>query len=611
MALKTPERYLDEIRARDLRIFYRGRRFENPVDDPVAAPAARCVAETYAAALEPGTGMAAASPLVGEPVNVSNLLWTSRDHLIARVKWERLIGRRTGRGALRSPGLDAINALAVVTHACDRARGTEYHGRLMAFVERIQRDDLAVSGAMTDVRGDRSRRPAAQADPDLFLRVVDRDAKGVVLRGAKAHQTSAIHCHEHVVLPMTCGPGEDAWAIACAVPSDAPGVTHIYARQPSDSRRAEDASATRDRRGDRRELELEEGDRIDHAAGYVDGDVHVRPGGAAGVPGEADLVALRDGATFRDRDLAQVKIRRRDAAAVRDHDHVAGEEAVAYQHDGAGVDRLDLGTLACKQVEAEVLAAVAVIERAPLAKHRRDLAQRPPEHTSELWLAPGPGDRMEDRGVVRIDPIAVGLRRIGELVLDHDIGLWKRVFANLHRLPQRDAVDLDRDRNGFGVERDRKHRLITRLGGKELQRAAVRGAPGRCFAAGNRHEDRITWVDDRRADREGGVSRRRGSTSQRDAEDRTHNNRSSSHPAVYSHCAQAQVCAEHLARRVGRQALRSARLILGLDQRLQTVRVVLQCNTWCVVTTTEAPPGIPARTHRHAVEIQRVQVPSR
>jgi len=144
MALKTPERYLDEIRARNVRIFHRGQRFDNPVDHPIAAPAARCVAETYAAALEPDTAMAAPSPLIGEPVNVSNLLWHSREDLIARVKWERLIGRRTGRGALRSPGLDAINALAVVTHACDAAHGTGYHPRLLAFVERIQREDLAV-----------------------------------------------------------------------------------------------------------------------------------------------------------------------------------------------------------------------------------------------------------------------------------------------------------------------------------------------------------------------------------------------------------------------------------------------------------------------------------
>jgi 4-hydroxybutyryl-CoA dehydratase/vinylacetyl-CoA-Delta-isomerase len=243
MALKSPERYLDEIRARKLRIFYRGEPMANPVDHPVAEPAARCVADVYAAALDPDTApmMTRDSPLIGEPVNVSNMLWRSRQDLLDRVDWERMIGRRTGRGALRSPGLDAINALAAITHDCDRARGTDYHRRLLAFVERIQRDDLAVSGAMTDVRGDRSRRPGEQADPDLFLRVVRKDDGGVVLRGAKAHQTSAVHCHEHVVLPMTCGDGEEAYAIACAVPSDAAGITHIYARQPSDSRRGQEA----------------------------------------------------------------------------------------------------------------------------------------------------------------------------------------------------------------------------------------------------------------------------------------------------------------------------------------------------------------------------------
>lgn len=243
MALKSPEEYLDEIRRRAVRVFYRGEALANPVDHPVVLPAARAVADVYAAALDPTTRdvMTAHSELIDEPVNVSNILWRSRDDLLARMKWERLIGRRTGRGALRSPGLDAINALAVVTHQCDRDTGSDYHARLLAFVERAQREDLAVSGAMTDVRGDRSRRPGDQADPDMFLRVVDRDDRGVVLRGAKAHQTSAIHCHEHVVMPMTCGEGEEGFAIACAVASDTPGITHIHARQPSDSRRREEA----------------------------------------------------------------------------------------------------------------------------------------------------------------------------------------------------------------------------------------------------------------------------------------------------------------------------------------------------------------------------------
>ncbi len=241
MALSTAETYLEQIRGRKLRVFYRGEPMDSVVDHPVAWPAANCVAEVYRAALDPDSAplMVRQSPLIDEPVNASNILWRSREDLIRRVKWERLIGRKTGRGALRSPGLDAINSLAIITRECDSARGTSYHSRLLSFVRRMQKDDLAVSGAMTDVRGDRSRRPSDQADPDLFLRVVKKNQEGVFLRGAKAHQTSAVHCHEHVVLPMTCGPEEGEYAVACAVPSDADGITHIYARQPSDSRRLE------------------------------------------------------------------------------------------------------------------------------------------------------------------------------------------------------------------------------------------------------------------------------------------------------------------------------------------------------------------------------------
>ena len=243
MALLSADAYLDSIRARSLDVYYRGERMDSIVDHPIAGPAAQSVAEVYRAASDPEVAplIVTESERVGEQINASNLLWRNRDDLVARVKWERLIARGTGRGALRSPGLDAINALAIVTHACDRQRGTTYHERLLAFVEKMQREDLAVSGAMTDVRGDRSRRPSEQADPDLFVRVVKKTEEGVYLRGAKAHQTSAIHCHYHMVLPMTCRPGEEAYAIACAVPSDASGITHIYARQPSDSRRAEKA----------------------------------------------------------------------------------------------------------------------------------------------------------------------------------------------------------------------------------------------------------------------------------------------------------------------------------------------------------------------------------
>jgi 4-hydroxybutyryl-CoA dehydratase/vinylacetyl-CoA-Delta-isomerase len=132
-----------------------------------------------------------------------------------------------------------MNALAIVTRHADRAHGTSYRQRFDAFQREVHENDWAVSGAMTDPRGDRSKRPSEQADPDLYLRVVERRPDGVVLRGAKAHQTSAVHCHWHLVLPLACDAGEADWAVAAAVPSNARGLYHIYSRQPGDDRRHE------------------------------------------------------------------------------------------------------------------------------------------------------------------------------------------------------------------------------------------------------------------------------------------------------------------------------------------------------------------------------------
>jgi 4-hydroxybutyryl-CoA dehydratase/vinylacetyl-CoA-Delta-isomerase len=239
--LMNAERYLDSIRKRDIRVYFRGEQLANAVDHPITFPAANCLAETYRLALDPETRdlMTAPSRWLDDPVNVATILWSSRDDLRDRIDWERLVARRTGRGALRSPGLDAFNALAIVTRRIDRERGTDYRARLDAFQREVQEHDWAVSGAMTDPRGDRSRRPSQQADPDLYLRIVERRRDGVVLRGAKMHQTSACHAHWHLVLPLVCRSGEEDWALAAAVPSDAPGLFHVYSRQPGDDRRLE------------------------------------------------------------------------------------------------------------------------------------------------------------------------------------------------------------------------------------------------------------------------------------------------------------------------------------------------------------------------------------
>jgi 4-hydroxybutyryl-CoA dehydratase/vinylacetyl-CoA-Delta-isomerase len=93
---------------------------------------------------------------------------------------------------------------------------------------------------MTDPKGDRSLPPHAQPDPDAYLRIVERGTDGIVVRGAKSHQTGAVNSHEIIVMPTVAMREEDRdYAVAFALPSDTPGITYILGRQSCDTRKLE------------------------------------------------------------------------------------------------------------------------------------------------------------------------------------------------------------------------------------------------------------------------------------------------------------------------------------------------------------------------------------
>lgn len=247
MGLKTKDQYIESLRHLPKRkAFILGKPVADIVDHPINRPAVNAIAESYAMAHDADTkGVAAAvSHLVDEPVNRYNQLSTTLDDLLMRGELERSIGRRTAAGCPRATGFDAINAVYSVAYEVDAAHGTGYLERYKAWLSRVQREDLAVNGAMTDVKGDRSKRPAQQDDPDMYVHVVSRDDRGIVVRGAKAHQTGAVNCHEHLVMP-TRGMKEDEkdYSIAFAVAVDTPGLYHIYGRQPSDTRKLEEGAS--------------------------------------------------------------------------------------------------------------------------------------------------------------------------------------------------------------------------------------------------------------------------------------------------------------------------------------------------------------------------------
>ena len=160
---------------------------------------------------------------------------------------QRLLGQKTGSCFQRCVGMDAINALYSVTYESDQARGTDYHERFKEYVRYLQDNDLVVDGAMTDPKGDRSLPPHQQPDPDVYVHVVERRDDGIVVRGAKAHQTGACNSHEIVVMPtVAMREGDEDFAVCFSCPANAEGVYYIYGRQSCDTRKLEES---RPRRG--------------------------------------------------------------------------------------------------------------------------------------------------------------------------------------------------------------------------------------------------------------------------------------------------------------------------------------------------------------------------
>jgi len=240
--MKTPQEYIDSLRKLNLEVYLMGERVQDPIDHPIIRPSLNSVAMTFQVAQEEdGKELATTqSHLTGKRINRFTAIHQSPQDLVKKVKMQRLLGQKTASCFQRCVGMDAMNAIYSTTFEIDEKYKTRYHEHFKNFLLRIQGEDLVVDGAMTDVKGDRSLRPTQQADPDLFLRVVERRTDGIVIKGAKAHQTGMVNSHEVIVMPtMALKEDEKDYAVCCAVPTDSPGLFFIYGRQSCDTRKLE------------------------------------------------------------------------------------------------------------------------------------------------------------------------------------------------------------------------------------------------------------------------------------------------------------------------------------------------------------------------------------
>ncbi len=211
MAVKTGDEYVASIKKLNLKAKIFGRDTDNLTENPLVAPSLRAVATTFDCAHDESSRelFRVRSSLTGEEINRFTHLHQSTQDLMNKVLMQRHCGNITVMllSALRRHGCGKRRLLRHL-----RVRQGSRHRlsrALPKLLVEIQMEDLVVDGAMTDPKGDRGKRPPDQSDPDLYLRVVDRKSDGVMVRGAKLHQTGMLNSHEIIVMPtLRCAPAK-------------------------------------------------------------------------------------------------------------------------------------------------------------------------------------------------------------------------------------------------------------------------------------------------------------------------------------------------------------------------------------------------------------------
>lgn len=242
MTMMNAKEYEESLRKLNLVVYMFGERVKNVVDNPIIRPSMNAVAHTYELAHRPEHEdiMVATSHLTGNKINRFCHIHQSTDDLVKKSKMGRMLGAQMACCFQRCVGMDALNSLSIVTYNIDEKYGTKYYERFVKYLEYVQENDLTCDGAMTDPKGDRSLAPHQQSDPDLFMHVVEERKDGMVVRGAKAHQTGAVNSHEIIVMPTIAMREEDKdYAVSFALPSDTEGIIYILGRQSCDTRKLE------------------------------------------------------------------------------------------------------------------------------------------------------------------------------------------------------------------------------------------------------------------------------------------------------------------------------------------------------------------------------------
>lgn len=229
--LMTAADYRESLRRLSPRVFVNGERVESVADDPRLAPGIAAMGVSYDFAHDPRYEHLMTATELSSGKRVNRMLHIDRgaQDLIEKLEATRLTCREVGC-AQRYLAHDALSAIYQTTYRIDAEAGgsSDLHARFLAYLHRVQDEDLSLGIAMTDGKGDRSLRPHQQANADAYVHIKERRPDGIVIRGAKAIITGAPYMHELLVMPCRNMTAEDAdFAVCCAVPIDAANLTIV------------------------------------------------------------------------------------------------------------------------------------------------------------------------------------------------------------------------------------------------------------------------------------------------------------------------------------------------------------------------------------------------
>jgi 4-hydroxybutyryl-CoA dehydratase/vinylacetyl-CoA-Delta-isomerase len=242
MPIKTFEEYIRSLRRMDPTAYMFGEKIKNVVDHPRIRAGINATGATYELAQNERYRdlITTVSPFTGERINRFTLPPQSIEDLVMRVKINRILGSYVGTCHQRCTGLDCLCTLSIVTYDIDKKYGTHYYDRFIDFLKHMQKNDLTGNASVTDTKGDRNFGPHEQVDKDMYLRVVDQTKEGIIVKGAKVHQTGSLSSHEIIVLPTRAmQKGDEDYALAFAIPSDTKNLIHVVGRTSMDTREIE------------------------------------------------------------------------------------------------------------------------------------------------------------------------------------------------------------------------------------------------------------------------------------------------------------------------------------------------------------------------------------